>query len=35
MQWYFREINFENIYAESIKKEEIMNSWLEGFKVYL
>ena len=29
------EINFENIYAENIKNKEIVNPWLEGFKIYL
>jgi hypothetical protein len=35
VQWYFREIDSENIYAKNVKNEEIMNFWHEGFIVYL
>jgi hypothetical protein len=35
VQWYFREISFENMYAESVKNKEIVKFEFEGFMVYL
>ena len=35
VQWYFKEIDSENMYAENVKNEDIVNPWLEGFIVYL
>ena len=35
VQWYFREIDSENIYAENINNEKIMNLWLVRFIAYL
>jgi hypothetical protein len=35
MQWYFSEMNFENIYAINVENEEIVNLELEGFIEYL
>jgi hypothetical protein len=32
---YFRDIDFENIYIESVKNEEIMNLEFKGFMIYL
>jgi hypothetical protein len=33
--WYFREIDFENIYVESVKNENIVNLEIEWFIVCL
>ena len=33
MQWYFREIGYENIIAENVKNKDIMNLEFEGFMV--
>jgi hypothetical protein len=35
MQWYFRKIDFENMYIENTKNKEIVNLTLEGFMKYL
>jgi len=35
MQLYFKEKDSENIYAENVKNEEIMNLEFEWFMVYL
>jgi hypothetical protein len=35
MHWYFREIDFKNIYAENVKNEEIVNLEFEWFVVCL
>jgi hypothetical protein len=35
MQYYFKEINSENIYAKNIKDKEIINFLLKGFVMYL
>jgi hypothetical protein len=35
MQWYFKKIDSENMYAKNIKNEEIVNLWLEEFIMYL
>jgi hypothetical protein len=35
VQWYFRNINYENIHAKNIDNKEIVNLWVEGFMIYL
>ena len=35
VQWYFREMDSENIYAENINNEKIINLWLVRFIAYL
>jgi len=35
MQWYFRKIDYENIYIENTENKEIVNLTLEGFMEYL
>ena len=35
IEWYFKEIDFKNMYANNIKNKEIVNLELEGFMVYL
>lgn len=35
MQWYFKEIDSENTYAENIENEEVVNLEFEGFISFL
>ena len=35
IQWYFREIDYENMYAKNIENEVIMNLKFKGFMRYL
>jgi len=35
IQWYFREIDSENIYTQNITNKEIMNHLPEWFRGYL
>jgi len=34
-QLYFREINYENMYTESVKNKKIVNVEIEGSMMYL
>jgi hypothetical protein len=34
-QWFFREINYENMYTESVKNKKIVNVEIEGSMMYL
>jgi hypothetical protein len=35
VQWYFKKIDFKNIYAENVKNKEIVNLKFEGIMMYL